>query len=140
MNTAPSAARHRRRFHAAADVVVEGEWRTGLHEQMYLETQGMSAVSRADGSVEVLGSMQCPFYVHGAVQKVLGLRAEQVINYVKHRRRIWRQRGLPLYFWAAMRRFLAWKSAHPVKIIYDRSRISSVPPNATHLKAATKWG
>ena len=64
---------------AAADVVVEGEWRTGLHEQMYLETQGMSAVSRADGSVEVLGSMQCPFYVHGAVQKVLGLRAEQVI-------------------------------------------------------------
>ena len=125
---------------AAADVVVEGEWRTGLHEQMYLETQGMSAVSRADGSVEVLGSMQCPFYVHGAVQKVLGLRAEQVI--VRQSATGGAFGGKEDYpsilgCYAAL---LAWKSAHPVKIIYDRSEDILCTPKRHPSESRYKMG
>ena len=58
---------------AEAYLIVEGNWATGFHEQLYLETQGMAAFMREDGAVEVIGSLQCPFYVQGAIQKVMAL-------------------------------------------------------------------
>ena len=44
---------------AQADVVVEGEYRTGHQEQLYIETNGVIAVPDGDG-MTVYGSMQCP--------------------------------------------------------------------------------
>ena len=63
---------------AEADVIVEGDWRTGHQEQLYMETQGMAARTRPDGGLDVVGSMQCPFYVLNAVGKIMGLPAEKI--------------------------------------------------------------
>jgi CO/xanthine dehydrogenase Mo-binding subunit len=43
---------------AAADVIVEGEYRTGHQEQLYIETNGVIAVP-GDGEMTVYGSLQC---------------------------------------------------------------------------------
>jgi CO/xanthine dehydrogenase Mo-binding subunit len=62
---------------AAADRVIEGEWRTGHQEHIYLECQGMIAWVEPDG-ITALGSMQCPYYVHKALVHAFGLPDEQV--------------------------------------------------------------
>ncbi|HEX6904403.1 MAG TPA: xanthine dehydrogenase family protein molybdopterin-binding subunit [Thermoanaerobaculia bacterium] len=49
---------------AAAERVIEGEYRTGHQEHIYIECQGMIATFEEDGGLSVLGSMQCPYYVH----------------------------------------------------------------------------
>ena len=51
-----------------ADVVIEGEYRTAHQEQLYIETNGMIALPEADG-ITVYGSMQCPYYVHRALDR-----------------------------------------------------------------------
>ena len=57
---------------AAADIVVEGEYRTGHQEQLYIEPNGVIAVP-ADGGITVYGSMQSPYSVHKALRTLLGL-------------------------------------------------------------------
>ena len=57
---------------AEADKVYEEEFMTGYQDQTYLETQGMMAEPEADGRMFIHGSMQCAYYVHGAVARVLG--------------------------------------------------------------------
>jgi len=61
-----------------ADRIFEGDFETGLQEHMYLETNGMIAGFDA-GKMYVHGSMQCPYYIHGAVAGVLGIKPEDVI-------------------------------------------------------------
>src|SRR5262249_17215927 len=63
---------------AAADVVVEGEYRSGHQEQLYIETNGVIAVPGADGAMTVYGSMQCPYYVHRALTVLLDLPGDKV--------------------------------------------------------------
>ncbi|MFZ5475830.1 MAG: xanthine dehydrogenase family protein molybdopterin-binding subunit [Myxococcota bacterium] len=53
-------------------IVHEGVYRVGLQEQLYIEPQGMIAVPRDDGGITVVGSMQCPYYVHKALKRLLG--------------------------------------------------------------------
>src|SRR5258706_382144 len=53
---------------AAADRVIEGEYRVGHQEQLYIETNGVVAVPAGDGGIAVYGSMQCPYYVHRALK------------------------------------------------------------------------
>ena len=74
---------------ADAAVMVDGEYRTGHQEQLYIETNGMIAVpwlgpltgkgarTRRPG-MTVYGSLQCPYYVHRALVVALGLPPEQV--------------------------------------------------------------
>src|SRR5262249_38586357 len=53
---------------SAADTVVEGEYRVGSQEQLYIEPNGVIAVPAEDGhGITVYGSMQCPYYVHRAL-------------------------------------------------------------------------
>ncbi|HWS29047.1 MAG TPA: xanthine dehydrogenase family protein molybdopterin-binding subunit [Clostridia bacterium] len=66
-----------KRAFAEADKVYEEEFETGYQEQAYLETQGMIAEYK-DGKVTVHGSLQCPYYVHGAIAKALGLTPDRV--------------------------------------------------------------
>jgi CO/xanthine dehydrogenase Mo-binding subunit len=61
---------------AAADVVLEGEYRVGHQEQLYIENNAMIAVPTEGGGVTVTGSLQCPYYLHGALRRGLGLGAE----------------------------------------------------------------
>src|SRR5205814_9350789 len=58
--------------------VIDGVYRTGAQEQMYIEPQAMMAEWRGD-SCHVTGSMQCPYYVHKAMKPLFGLTAEQAI-------------------------------------------------------------
>ena len=62
---------------AGADLIVDGVYRVGHQEQLYIENNAMIAVPRADGGVTVHGSLQCPYYVHRALRRGLGLDAEQ---------------------------------------------------------------
>ena len=63
---------------AAADIVFEQEYRTGYQEHAYLETQGMLAVPGPGGSMDVHGSMQCPFYIHDALTVALGIPMHKI--------------------------------------------------------------
>ena len=60
-----------------ADLVIEGEYRTGHQEHLYIEPNGMLAVPE-DGGVTVYGSLQCPYYVHKALCVLLNLPADKV--------------------------------------------------------------
>jgi CO/xanthine dehydrogenase Mo-binding subunit len=58
---------------AAADFVLEGEYRVGHQEQLYIENNAMIAVPSDDGGVTVHGSLQCPYYVHAALKRGLAM-------------------------------------------------------------------
>ena len=63
---------------ADAEQVIEGTWRTGHQEHIYIECQGMIARFEDDGTLAVLGSMQCPYYVHKALVHAFGLPDDRV--------------------------------------------------------------
>jgi CO/xanthine dehydrogenase Mo-binding subunit len=60
-----------------ADKVYEETFHTGLQEQAYMETNGVIA-NYQDGKMIIQASLQCPYYVHRAVAKVLGMDAKDV--------------------------------------------------------------
>ena len=62
---------------ATADKVYKEHFSTGLQEQAYLETNGVIA-SYEDGKITIRASLQCPYYIHGAVAKVIGLKPKDV--------------------------------------------------------------
>lgn len=62
---------------AEADQVFVETFQTGYQEQAYLETQGIIAYPH-NGRMTVRGSLQCPYYVHGAVAKALGYAGKDV--------------------------------------------------------------
>jgi CO/xanthine dehydrogenase Mo-binding subunit len=63
---------------AGADRIVEGEYRTGHQEHIYIETNGMIAWFEDDGALSVVGSMQCPYYVHRALTHGLKMPDDKV--------------------------------------------------------------
>ena len=82
---------------AAADVIVEGEYRTGHQEQLYIETNGVIAVPGADGAMTVYGSMQCPYYVHRALEGAArAARRQGPRRPDRDRRRLRRQGRVPV--------------------------------------------
>lgn len=60
-----------------ASNIVEEEFYTGYQEQAYLETQGVVGTYE-DGKVSVFGTMQCPYFVKGAVVQALGFEEDKV--------------------------------------------------------------
>ena len=66
------------RIFAGADRVIEGRYEVRHQEQMYIEPNAVCAVPREDGGMTVYGSMQCPFYVHRALQRLLWLPEDRV--------------------------------------------------------------
>ncbi len=106
-------------FRGAARVI-EGTYRTGLQEQLYLENQGMIAVPGADGSMTVYGSLQCPYYVHKALKTLLGLPAEKVrVVQTTTGGGFGGKEDYPSMI-AAHAALLARKAGRPVKLVYDR--------------------
>src|SRR5512143_3740505 len=104
---------------AAADVVVEGEYRTGRQEHVYIEPQGVVAVP-GDGGMTVYGSLQCPYYVHKALVGLLGLPADKVrIVQAETGGGFGGKEEYPSII-AGHAALLALKSGRPVKIVYDR--------------------
>lgn len=62
----------------ASEIVVEEVFTSPTQEHAYLETQSAIALPGADGSMEILASTQCPFYVRDAVARALGLPLSRV--------------------------------------------------------------
>ena len=104
---------------AAADLVVEGEYRTGHQEHLYIEPNGMLAIPE-DGGVTVMGSLQCPYYVHRALTVLLGLPADKVrVVQAETGGGFGGKEEYPSMI-AGHACLLALKSGRPVKLVYDR--------------------
>ena len=63
---------------AKAHRVVEGTYLVRHQEQMYIEPNAVCATPRADGGITLHGSMQCPFYVHRALQRLLKIDESRI--------------------------------------------------------------
>jgi CO/xanthine dehydrogenase Mo-binding subunit len=105
---------------ARADVVVEGEYRTGHQEQLYIEPNGVVAVPEPHGGITVYGSLQCPYYVHRALKILLGLPDSQVrVVQTETGGGFGGKEEYPSMI-AAHAALLARKANRPVKLVYDR--------------------
>ena len=130
---------------AAADVVVEGEYRTGAQEQLYIENNGVVAIANAEEGVTVWGSMQCPYYVHKALLKLFNLADDKVrVIQMETGGGFGGKEEYPSMI-AGHAALLAWKSGKPVKIIYDRAEDMAAttkrhPSRTRHRTAVTRDG
>ena len=104
---------------AAADVIVEGEYRAGHQEQLYIEPNGVIAVPER-GGITVYGSLQCPYYVHKALKVLLGLPDDHVrVVQTETGGGFGGKEEYPSMI-AGHAALLAIKAGRPVKIVYDR--------------------
>ena len=104
---------------ANSDIVVEGTYRTGHQEHVYIEPNGVIAVPES-GGVVVYGSLQCPFYVHKALKSLLGDHAHVRVVQTETGGGFGGKEGYPSML-AGHAALLALKSGRPVKMIYDRT-------------------
>jgi CO/xanthine dehydrogenase Mo-binding subunit len=105
---------------AEAAHIVEGEYRTGAQEHLYIENNGVIAEYSADSGVTVWGSLQCPYYVHKSLLAVFDLPPEQVrVIQTETGGAFGGKEDYPSLL-AAHAALLAMKSGHPVKMVYDR--------------------
>ncbi len=105
---------------ARAHLLVEGTYRTGHQEHIYIECQVMSAGWEADGSLVVEGSMQCPYFVHRSLIHVFGLTAERVVvKATPMGGGFGGKEDFPSVI-ALHAALLAKACGHPVRIAYDR--------------------
>jgi CO/xanthine dehydrogenase Mo-binding subunit len=127
------------------DFVVEGEYRTGAQEQLYIENNGMIASFDAQQGLTVWGSLQCPYYVHKALMKLLDLPADRVrVVQMETGGAFGGKEEYPSMI-AAHAALLAMKSRKPVKIIYDRMEDMTAttkrhPSHTRHRTAVSKDG
>ena len=128
-----------------ADYIVEGEYRTGAQEQLYIETNGMIASFDARQGLTVWGSLQCPYYVHKALMKLCDLSADRVrVVQLETGGAFGGKEEYPSMI-ACHAGLLAMKSGKPVKIIYDRLEDMTAttkrhPSRTRHRTAVSKDG
>ena len=103
---------------AAADLVVEGTYRTGHQEHVYIEPNGVVAVPE-NGGVAVFGSVQCPFYALKALKCLFGPNAAIRVVQTETGGGFGGKEEYPSMV-AGHAALLALKSGRPVKLIYDR--------------------
>ncbi len=100
--------------------IVEGEYRTGAQEHLYIENQGVIAEYSTEKGVTVWGSLQCPYYVVKSVKAVFDLPDEKVrVIQTETGGAFGGKEDFPSNV-ACHAALLAMKCGHPVKIVYDR--------------------
>ncbi len=105
---------------AAAELVVEGSWRCGHQEHIYIECQAMTAWFEPDGELVVAGSMQCPYYVHKSLVHAFGLEPGRVrVKATAVGGGFGGKEDYPSVI-ALHAALLARASGRPVRIAYDR--------------------
>jgi CO/xanthine dehydrogenase Mo-binding subunit len=105
---------------AGAAHIIEGEYRTGAQEHLYIENQGMIAEYSSTGGVTVWGSLQCPYYVVKALRGVFDLPEEKVrVIQTETGGAFGGKEDYPSTI-ACHAALLAMKSGHPIKMVYDR--------------------
>ena len=103
-----------------ADHIIEGEYRTGAQEQLYIENNGMIASFDPEQGVTVWGSLQCPYYVHKSLMKLFSLPEDRVrVVQMETGGAFGGKEDYPSMI-AGHAALLAMKSRRPVKIVYDR--------------------
>ncbi len=103
-----------------ADLVIEGEYRVGHQEQLYIENQSMIGVPREDGGVSVHGSLQCPYYIHKALKRALSLGDRQAVVVQSETGGGFGGKEEYPSMIALHAALLARKCGKPVRMIYDR--------------------
>jgi CO/xanthine dehydrogenase Mo-binding subunit len=128
-----------------ADYIVEGEYRTGAQEQLYIENNGMIAAFDPQMGITVWGSLQCPYYVHKALMALCNLPTDKVrVVQMETGGAFGGKEEYPSMI-AAHAALLAIKSGRPVKIIYDRMEDMAAttkrhPSRTRHRTAVSKDG
>lgn len=113
---------------AKAAQIVEGEYRTGAQEHLYIENNGVIAEWSAESGVTVWGSLQCPFYVHKSLAAVFELPEEKVrVVQTETGGAFGGKEDYPSTL-ASHAALLAMKSGHAVKMIYDRMEDLAATP------------
>jgi CO/xanthine dehydrogenase Mo-binding subunit len=106
---------------AQADEIIEGQYRVGAQEQLYIEPNGVVAVPADDArGIAVYGSMQCPYYVHRALTVLLGFPDDRVrVVQTETGGGFGGKEEYPSMI-AGHAALAALKARRPVKLIYDR--------------------
>ncbi len=105
---------------AQAEVVLEGEYRTGHQEHAYIEPNGVIAVPER-GGITVYGSLQCPYYVHRALVALMGLPPDRIrVVQTETGGGFGGKEEYPSMI-AGHAALLARKAGRPVKLVYDRA-------------------
>jgi CO/xanthine dehydrogenase Mo-binding subunit len=105
---------------ASAAHIVEGEYRTGAQEHLYIENNGVIAEYSEEAGVTLWGSLQCPYYVHKSLIAVLDLPGDKVrVVQTETGGAFGGKEDYPSVL-ASHAALLAMKCGHPVKIVYDR--------------------
>ena len=106
---------------AECDVVIENIYRTPYQEHAYIEPQAMIAIPCPDGSIEIRGSMQCPFYVRKAITTILNLPENRVrVIQCATGGGFGGKEDVPSLL-ACQAALPAWILKRPVKLVYDRT-------------------
>ena len=130
---------------STADHIVEGEYRTGAQEQLYIENNGVVAIANEQDGVTVWGSMQCPYYVHKSLVKLFALPEEKIrVIQTETGGGFGGKEEYPSML-AGHAALLSWKSGKPVKMIYDRAEdmvatTKRHPSRTRHRTAVSKDG
>jgi CO/xanthine dehydrogenase Mo-binding subunit len=133
------------RVWGAADHIIEGEYRTGAQEQLYIENNGMIAEFNPRHGITVWGSLQCPYYVHKSLMKLFNLPEDRVrVVQMETGGAFGGKEDYPSMI-AGHAALLAIKSGRPVKIIYDRMEDMTAttkrhPSRTRHCTAVTRDG
>jgi CO/xanthine dehydrogenase Mo-binding subunit len=130
---------------AEADLVIEGTYRVGHQEQLYIENQAMIAVPRQDGGVTVHGSLQCPYYVHKALKRALGMTDVQAVVVQSETGGGFGGKEEYPSMIALHAALLALRCGKPVRMIYDRHEDISAttkrhPAIVSHRTGVTRDG
>ena len=100
--------------------VVERTFRVGLQEQLYIEPQGAIAIPEANGAIRIIGSLQCPYYVHRALKRALKLTDQQAIVVQAETGGGFGGKEEYPSIVAVHAALLARKAGRPVRLVYDR--------------------
>lgn len=123
-----------------ADFIIEGEYRTGAQEQLYIENNGVIAEYSAIDGITVRGSMQCPYYVVEALEHVFNLPQEKCrVIQTETGGAFGGKEDFPSVI-GSHAALLAMKSGHPVKLCYDRAEDMAATtkrhPSRTRIRTA----
>jgi CO/xanthine dehydrogenase Mo-binding subunit len=125
--------------------VVERTFKVGLQEQLYIEPQGAIAIPEAGGAIRIIGSLQCPYYVHRALKRALKLTdAQAIVVQAETGGGFGGKEEYPSMV-AIHAALLARKAGRPVRLIYDRHEDLAAttkrhPGVITHRTAVKKDG
>ena len=128
-----------------AETIVEGEYHVPHQEQAYIENNGVAAWVEDDGTIVVMGSMQCPYYVHKALKHLFDLPDQHVrVIQTTTGGGFGGKEEYPNMI-AGHAALLAVKSRRPVKMIYDRLEDMSAttkrhPARIRHRTAVSRDG